>query len=288
MKNNIKEFHFPAQVREAARLLGKLKSKALVLAGGTRLTRTLSPSIEAAVDISDLPLRHIRADKKWLRIGALCSMDDLENSPVLASWASGVIADTAGFGSNALARSMGTVGGNIVRAHPFNNLPPAFLALGAQIAYSDGLREKTLPFAEILKPEIMHMFGARFLLTEVRVPAETESWSAAAGRLSATKTDWESTANCVVAVDKNGGVCRRAAIALGALIPRAMRFEYAESLLAGRPCVEASAESAAAAVVETLVKLTHASEAKAYAREVAGVMVRRALLEAFKEAPRHG
>ncbi|MEI8192085.1 MAG: FAD binding domain-containing protein [candidate division NC10 bacterium] len=283
MKNNIREFHFPCEVREAASLLAKLKSKALVLAGGTRLTRTLSPTIEAAVDISDLPLRHIKADKNWLRIGALCSMDDLEVSPIVAKWASGVIAKTAGFGSNALARSMGTVGGNIVRAHPFNNLPPAFLALGAQVAYSDGSREKTMPFAEIRKPEVMHKFGSRFLLTEVRVPAETRNWSAAAGRLSATKTDWESTANCVVAVEKKGGLCRRAAIALGALVPRAMRFSEAERTLEGRPCVEASAKAAAAAVVEALVELTCKSPAKAYAREVAGVMIRRALMEAFQD-----
>ena len=283
MTNNIRQFHFPGQVHEASRLLGRLKSKALVLAGGTRLARTLSPSIEAAVDISDLPLRYIRADKQWLRIGALCSVDELESSPILAQWASGVLAKTAGFGSNAQARSMGTVGGNVVRAHPFNNLPPAFLALGARIVYADGSREKSMPFAEILKPDVMHAFGARLLLIEVRVPSETKSWSAAAGRLSATKTDWESTANCVVAVDKAGGVCRKAAIALGALVARAMRFPEAERLLEGRPCGEASAEAAAVSVMKALVGLTRGSEAKAYAREVAGVLLKRALMEAFEE-----
>ncbi|MBI5242214.1 MAG: FAD binding domain-containing protein [Elusimicrobia bacterium] len=282
MATNIRQFFFPAQAREAARLLAKLNSKAVVLAGGTRLTRALSPCVEAVVDISDLPLKRIKADKKWLRIGALCTIAELEKSPVLAKWARGVIAKTAGFGSNALARSMGTVGGNVVRAHPFNHLPPVFLALDAQAAYTDGRSEKTLPFADLLKPEVMRLFGVRVLLTEVRIPAETRSWAAAAQRLSATRTDWESVAHCVAAVDKKGGVCRKAAIALSAVLPRAARFEKAERSLAGQPCTEASAEAAAAEVVKSLAEFTQNSAAKAYACEVSGVLVRRALMEAFQ------
>jgi len=288
MNNNIRQFYFPTSAKEAARLLVKLKGKALVVAGGTRLTRTVPPMVETVVDISDLPLRHVRADRKWLRIGALCSICDLEKSPVVAKWAGGVIARTAGFWSNAPARSMGTVGGNVVRPHPYNNLPPVFLALDAVAVCTDGLREKAMPFADVLKPEVMRELGARYLLTEVRVPAQTKGWSAASGRLAETKTDWESYANCVAAVDLKGGVVRKAAIALSAVLPRAARMAKAEKLLEGKPGSEAAARAAAAAVVQELAELTGGSPGKAYAREAAGVLVRRALLEAFlKGDPRN-
>ncbi|HAH07680.1 MAG TPA: hypothetical protein DCM05_14350 [Elusimicrobia bacterium] len=281
MKNNIQQFCFPATAAEAARLMARFKDKGLIVAGGTRLTRTLSPKVEAVIDITDLPLKRISADARGLRIGALCTIAELEASPLLKRWARGVIAKSAGFGSNALARAMGTVGGNVVRAHPFNNLPPVFLALDAAAVCLDGAREKVLPFADLLKPEVMHLFGRKLFLTEVRVPASTKNLACAAERLSTTKTDWESYVNVVVAVDKRAGVCRRAALAMGAILPRVARLGRAEAALEGKPCSEETARLAEREAVAELSELTGGAEGKAYAREVAGVLVRRCLLEAF-------
>ena len=283
MKNNIRRFCFPTSAPEAVRLMSRWKGKTLVVAGGTRLTRNISPAVEVVVDISDVPLKHIVADKKWLRIGALCTIDELEKSPLLAKWARGVIAKTAGFVSNAPARAMGTVGGNVVRPHPCNNLPAVFLALDAVAVSTDGRRERAMPFAELLKPEVMREFGTKYLLTEIRVPAKTKSWSAAADRLAATKTDWEAWANCVAAVEKVGNRCRRAAIVLGAVLPRATRMAEAEALLLGKPCDEPTARSVGMAVSSELQRLTGGAAAKAYACEVAGVLARRVLIEAFQD-----
>ncbi|MBI5209064.1 MAG: FAD binding domain-containing protein [Elusimicrobia bacterium] len=283
MRTNIRRFCFPASAQEAAAILARLKATAVVVAGGTRHTRTLSPAVETVVDISDLPLRHIKADGRWLRLGALCTIAELEKSPLLARWARGVIARTAGLGSNALARGMGTLGGNVVRAHPFNNLPPVFLALDAVAACVDGKREKTMPFADLLKPEVMASLGRRYLLTEIRIPAATRRWAAATDRLALTRSDWESYVHCVVAADVKGRKVRRAAVAVAAILPRAARLPRTEALLAGRPATEATAGQAASAAVSELTALTGASPAKAYAREAAGVLIRRCLLEAFKE-----
>jgi xanthine dehydrogenase small subunit len=276
MKSNIKEFHFPTETKEAALLLAKLRSKGAIVGGSTRLPRAMAPSVEAVVDISDLPLKYIKADKSGLRIGALCTLADLERSPLVQKWAGGVIAKSAAIATTALARSMGTVGGNIVRAYPYNNLPPVFLALGAQVVYTDGKRERVVPFAEILKPEAMRDLGTRHLLTEVRLPGETRTWSSVMERIASLKTDWVATAICAVAVEKKDGLCRKASIALGCVVPRATRFEKAEKLLEGHDCTEAKAKAAADAVVAELPRLS------TYERAVTGVLVRRSLLEAFK------
>ena len=202
MKNNIQKFYFPARVQEAARLAAKLGSKALVVGGATRMPDSLPQTVEAVIDLSDLPLKYVKADKKWLRIGAMCTLAQLEREPLLKRWAAGVISKVAGFGASAVIRSMGTVGGNIVRAYPYNNLPPVFLALGAQVVFTDGTRERSASYADFQLPKLGLQMGTRYLLTEVRVPAETKGWTAAASRMAAVKTDWIATANCVVAVDK--------------------------------------------------------------------------------------
>jgi CO/xanthine dehydrogenase FAD-binding subunit len=282
VKNNVKQFCFPTSAKEAASLINKLKSKAVVVAGGTRLSRALLPTVETVVDLADLPLKHIKTDKKFLRIGALCSIAELEASPLLAKWASGVIAKAASHWSNALARSMGTVGGNVSRAHPHNNLPPVFLALDAAAVCTDGRREKVFPLTELLEPGLMRELGTRYIVVEVRVPAETRTWACACARLAITKTSWEAYTNCVVAVAKKDGVVRRASVVVGSVLPRAVRLGKAEAVLDGKPCNESAARAAAAAAVAELQSLTAGAPAKAYACHTSGVLVRRLLLEAFQ------
>jgi len=281
MKNNIRQFCFPATVPEAVRLLARHRAKAVIVAGGTRHTRMLAPTVETIVDISDLPLRFIKSDRKWLRLGALCTIAELEKSPILAEWAGGVISQAAGMGSNALARSMGTLGGNVVRAHPYNHLPPVCLALEAVAVYTDGVRERALPFADILQPALMRELGHRYLLTEVRVPAVTKDWSGATQRLALTSSQWESYVHCVATVDLQGASVRRATLAVAAPLSKAARLPKAEAFLAGRPATEETARAAATAAAAELEALTGVAPGKAYSREVAGVLLRRTLLEAF-------
>ncbi len=281
MKNNIKQFCFPTSAKEAASLINRLKSKAVVVAGGTRLSRALLPTVETVVDLADLPLKHIAADKKWLRIGALCSVAELEKSSLLGKWACGVIVKAASHWSNALARSMGTVGGNVARAHPHNNLPPVFLALDAVAVCTDGRREIIIPFAQLLEPGLMRELGTRYIVIEVRVPAETRTWSCACARLVLTKTSWEAYTNCVVAVEQEDGAVRRASVVIGSVLPRAVRLGKAEAALIGRSCGEAAACAAETAAAAELQSLTTGAPAKAYACRTSGVMVRRCLIEAF-------
>ena len=74
---------------------------------------------------------------------------------------------------------------------------------------------------------------------------------------------------------------RKAAIALGAVTPKALRFPQAEKLLEGKAIDEALAREAGRVVSETLNPAAR-GVSKEYAKEVAGVLVRRALLEAFE------
>ncbi|MBI5623014.1 MAG: FAD binding domain-containing protein [Elusimicrobia bacterium] len=281
MKNNIKQFCFPSTAKEAAGLMARLGKAAVVVAGGTRHTRSISPAVETVIDISDLPLRHIKADADGLRIGALCTISDLEKSPLLAKWAGGVIAKTAGMGSNALARGMGTVGGNVVRPHPYNNLPAAFLALDAEAVFTDGRKEDKLPFAEMIAGADTLLFGHKYLLTELRVPAGTRSWRACAMRLSLTKSSWSSYAQVVAALDLRGGTVRKAAVAVSAVLPKAARIAAAERCLVGRPAGELASREAADAAAAALSSLTAGAESRAYGVRMAGVLVRRALMEAI-------
>jgi CO/xanthine dehydrogenase FAD-binding subunit len=85
----------------------------------------------------------------------------------------------------------------------------------------------------------------------------------------------------VVAVEKKDGAVSRAAVVIGSVLPRATRLAKAEAVLAGKPCNEAAARAAEAAATGELRELTAGAEAKAYACQTSGVLVRRCLIEAF-------
>ncbi|MFH1619786.1 MAG: FAD binding domain-containing protein [bacterium] len=281
MTSEIKNFIFPSTVKEAVRLLKKYRSGALLLAGGTRAVRSVAPGVNCIVDMRDLPLKHIKADAKWLRIGAMCTFAEMEKSALLKKWAGGIIASAAARGSSCLMRNMATVGGNLVRAYPFNNFPPVFLTLEAHVAIAGAGRVTIVPLPEIYGGAVGSSLGRSLMLTEVLIPAFTRDWKGSFEKLSKTETDWESYADAAAAVSVKGGKCMSARIAVGSITPRAVRIGAAEKILNGENVSAGLAQKAQEAVREALEGLPVVSSLKEYRKEAAAVLVKRCLLRAF-------
>ncbi len=280
----IKEFYFPEKISEAVSILKKCRGKAVVIAGGTRVARSLPSDAEYAVDCRALPLKYIKRDSKWLRIGAAAEFSRLEKSPVLKKWAGGIIASAAARGSSCLMRNMATTAGNLARPYPFNNLPPVFLALDAHAVISGGGKVKTLPLAGLYDKAVASELGRKSLLIEIKIPAQTRLWAGVYEKLSKAETDWESYVNAAVVLSIKGGVCRHARIALGSVLPRALRFEEAEKILEGKAVAKETADSAAEAVFKKLGTLLKNTPLNEYRRRAAKAVVRRCIITAAGEA----
>ncbi len=284
MKDTIREFCFPDTVREALSVMNRPLNKTVVLAGGTRIARLLPSDAECVVDIRNLPLKHIKTparQSKWLTIGAACTFTELEKSSCLKKWAGGIIASAAARGSSHLMRNMATVGGNIVRPYPFNNLPPVFLALDAHAVITDRKGTSVVPFARLHEKEFLTSLGKKSLLVEVKIPARTKNWSGVFEKLSKAETDWESYVNVAVALGMTAGskrICTDARIVLGSITPRALRFTEAEKILEGKDISDSLAEQASEAVLKELNNIPTVSLLKGYRKHVAGVMVKRCIL----------
>lgn len=276
----------------------KFRSKAVILAGGTRIARLLPPDAECVLDLRNVPLRHIKvpavrpaSQAKWLTIGAMCTFTELEKSSCLKKWAGGIIASAAARGSSHLMRNMATVGGNVVRPYPFNNLPPVFLALDAYAVIADRKGTSVVPFSRLYEKEFLTSLGKKSLLVEIKIPAATKNWSGVFEKLSKAETDWESYVNVAVALGmavlrrRRGGaggkrICTDARIVLGSITPRAVRFAGAEKILEGKEISDSLAEQASEAVLKELNNIPTVSLLKEYRKHAAKAMVRRCLLKA--------
>ena len=283
MTSNLKGFYFPETVKEAVGILAREKRKASILAGGTRIVRTLPADLEYLVDIRRLPMRHIRMQTHWLCIGSASTFSDLEKSNRLAHWAGGIISAAASKVSSRPIRNMGTVGGNLVRPYPYNLLPPVFLCLDAQAVVADGKEDRMVPLSDLVKGSLLQDLGRSVLLTEVRIPSATRAWSGVFEKFAKTDSAWESYLHAAVALERSGKNCRNVRIALGALTRHAERFCEAEKILEGAEFRSELAQEAAEAAASGLGRILGIHSSKDYRRELAGVMVKRCLLKAWEK-----
>jgi hypothetical protein len=92
MWSSLKEYHRPASIHSALRLLGRDQVHTAPLAGGTWLVARRDPSIQAVVDISGLDLAFIAKSTRRLRLGAMTTLQTLAEHPQIQEVAGGMLA----------------------------------------------------------------------------------------------------------------------------------------------------------------------------------------------------
>jgi xanthine dehydrogenase YagS FAD-binding subunit len=161
----------------------------------------------------------------------------------------------------------------------------ALTALGAKVEVKgkNGSREIALddlfvrPETEVTRE---HVFNPGELLTEIRVPAPSDSIRSSYMKVGQKESyDWP-LAEVAVVLEPRGGVVNKASIVLGAAAPVPWRATGAEKALAGKPLNEQSAREAAKAALEGATPLSQ----NAYKVPIFEAVVRRTILAAAQEA----
>lgn len=283
------EYYAPETVEDALRLLEE-KEGAKLLAGGQSLLalmklRLLAPS--ALIDLNRINgLRYIREEGNgWLSIGAMTLYDELEQSPVVRTRYPALHEALYRLGDQQV-RNRGTIGGSLAHADPSANLPPAMVALKAQIVVARRNGERRTisaddffvdSFTTALDPE-------REMLVEVRLPPWPRMSGGTYMKLSKREIDFSIVEVAAqMSVDDAGNV-REARIALGSVAPKPYRATGAESVLLGSKVDEGLAARAAEKGVEGLEPPSDVQATGWYRKEVSKVLVKRAILKAWRRA----
>jgi len=257
--------------------VAQLAADAVVIAGGTVLTPEIAREgrVGRFVDITSITsLRELRVDADGATIGALVSNDEIARHPMLAR-DFGAISKAAGWIGNPHVRRAGTLGGNLVWSLPRACLPPALLALDAEVDLLNVDGMSTQPISSFLRNGL----PPRTLLAGVHLPALR-------GRQSGyLKYAWRhATAMALVIVSVS--VCRDASgalieprVAVGGLC-RARRLPLAEKRLAGRKLDRDLIEDLAqAASSEPPFEETDVAPGESYRRGLIAAGVRQLLSE---------
>ncbi|MGC8556133.1 MAG: FAD binding domain-containing protein [Conexivisphaera sp.] len=282
------EYYAPTSVEEALRLLSE-KEGAKLLAGGQSLLalmklRLLAPP--ALIDLNRIKeLRYVREENGWVLIGAMTLYDELEQSPLIRSRYPALHEALYRLGDQQV-RNRGTIGGSLAHADPSANLPPVMVALKAElVAAGPGGRRRTIPaeeffldaFTTALEPE-------REMLVEVRLPPWPRGSGGTYMKLSKREIDFSIVEVAVQMTVDGGGRVSDARVVLGSVAPKPYRAVGAERAILGSTVDGALAASAAEEGVRDLEPPSDVQASSWYRKEVAKVLVKRAILKAYERA----
>ena len=236
----------PATLDDALALLGE--PDAVPLAGSTDLgveanLRGARPGLLVAVD--HLPeLRVLTTTEEAVEIGAGLSLTEVERR--LAGSVPLLDAVFPQFASR-LIRNGATIGGNLGTGSPIGDLPPALLALDAEVVLVSAAGERTVPLTSYFTGYRQSVKQPGELIARVRVPLPPAPLTAF-HKIAKRRFDDISSVAVAFALEVADGVVRRAAIGLGGVAATPIRATEAEAALVGRAW-SADVVSEAAAVL---------------------------------------
>lgn len=134
------EYHWAEDIDDVLLLLGRLDVKTVPLAGGTYLLGMQDDSIESVVDLRDLELAYISEDARSIHIGAMTTLQQMVEAPLLKDFMAGLLARAARLSSSSrLIRNSATIGGTVATGSASQaDLLTALAVLDAEVVVRSG------------------------------------------------------------------------------------------------------------------------------------------------------
>lgn len=273
-------YYTPTSVEETLQLLAEHGPRARLIAGGTDLLLELERGMREApvlIDISRVPgLDGITVDGETLRLGPLVTHNRLAASSVVRERAFPLSQAAWNVGAPAI-RNRGTLGGNLVTASPAGDTIPPLVAMGATLVLRSVRGERLVPIREFYRGVRQVDLAPDEMLAEIRVPTAAPGERGIFLKLRLRQALAISLVNAAVIVRMERGTVTRARIALGSVAPTVIRACEAEGVLVGGPLTEERIAEAAALAAQAAVPIDDIRAGAEYRREMARVLVRRAL-----------
>jgi carbon-monoxide dehydrogenase medium subunit len=270
---------------EALSTLAEHGGDARVLAGGQSLIpamrfRLARPAV--LVDINRIAeLGSIGERDGELRLGAGARDHALEISDQLRSGRYPMLADVCAVVADPVVRQMGTVVGSLCHNDPAGDWPVAALAANASVVVRGKGGERVVPIDEFVVDSYTTAVGDGEMAIEVRFPTPNARTAGAYFKIERKVGDFATAAAAARVTLAEDGTVAKATIALGAAGPCGFRVAEAERALIGAKPSAAAIAAAADAARKAADPVSDTRGTVAYKKQMAGVLVERALRKAF-------
>lgn len=281
------DYHVAKTVDEAIALLQEHAGEAKLLAGGHSLLPTMKLRLAQPGHLIDLGridgLSYIREENGYVAIGALTTYNKIERSDVLARRFALLPEGTALIGDQQV-RNRGTIGGSVAHADPAADMPGMVLALKAIIVARGPNGQREINADDFFQDLFTTALEENEIVTEIRLPL-LPAHSGSAYEKLANRASHYAVAGCAAVVTLNDdNTCASASVVITGASVKPTRATAVENALAGKTLDEATIAAAASHAADGLELIEDIHGSKAYRAQMAGVMVKRALLRALERA----
>jgi len=278
----------PSDLSKALEALEEHGPGARVIAGGTDLipsmrARTQLPS--CLVDIQGLGLDTITRTEGFVRIGATCTFSELARSGIIREMFP-VLREAASAIGAVQTRNLATIGGNLSSAVPSCDSAPALYVLKARLTLISLRQQRVIPVEEFFQGPRRTVLAPAEILAWIDIPVPPDRSGSAFLKIGRRKALTLAIVNAAasVCVAKDGSTVEDATISLGAVAPTPLRARKAEALLKGYMWSEELVKEAAWVASGETSPISDIRASADYRRELCKVLVRRALMHAWKRA----
>ena len=282
MKSPEFEYIKVTSVAQALALLASHGDEARLLAGGQSLLPALNMRLSEPsllIDIGGIEaLRGIQLMPGALRIGALSTHTDIENSALVAVHAP-LLKLAVGHIAHRAIRNAGTWGGSIANADPAAEWPCCLLALDGTVIAQGPKGERRLAAAEFFTGLYETALADDEILLACELPlAQRDDWFGFQ-ELARRHGDY-AIAGLAMSLRFAGPVVQSARLSWLGLNSTPLRSRKTEALLAGKPLDAVTLELVAASLREELDPIADLTNTGATKKHLATVLARRLLTQA--------
>lgn len=269
-------------LEQALSLLASHGDEARILSGGQSLLAALNMRLSEPallIDISGLNhLRGIQVTPTALRIGALTTHTDIENSNLVAQHAPLLKLAVPHIAHRAI-RNAGTFGGSIANADPAAEWPCCLLALDGQVVAQSPRGERRIAALDFFTGLYTTELADDEVLTACELPlAQRDDWFGFQ-ELARRHGDY-AIAGLAMHLRFAGPVVQAAKLSWLGLASTPLRSRKTEQLLVGKPLDATTFEMVVASLREELDPLADLTNSGATKKHLATVLARRLLTQA--------
>ncbi|MHB1405096.1 MAG: FAD binding domain-containing protein [Desulfitobacteriaceae bacterium] len=284
------EYLAPQTPAETLQLVGRLGSKAKILAGGTDLmvvmkAKAISP--EYLIDINGVEeFKGIVSEPgKGAVIGTNTKLAEIQFSKAIKAKYP-ALAYAAGEVGSAQVRHMASLGGNSCNASPAAETPTPLVAMGAKVVLGSLSGDRELPLEEFILGVRKLDLAEGEMLTKFILPEPAPHSAcryAYMGRRDAMEIDCVNMAvNIELAED--GETVNNVKLVMGSVYPRPLVSKEVPALLTGQKLSEELIEKAAEAAQGEAKPIDDIRASAEYRREIVKVLAHRLLKDTYAAA----
>jgi carbon-monoxide dehydrogenase medium subunit len=282
------DFVEPDTVAEACALLAEDPDGSELFAGGTDVLVNLRGgvseprrlvSLQRIDELYDIGF----ADETGLTIGAMVSVNRVARNESVQEHYPGIVEAALSLAADQV-RNQATVAGNLCMAVPSADMAPILLAHDAVLQVVSPAGGRTIAIREFFTGPRETVLEPTDVVVAIEVPPPTLGSGDAnlrqGGRVSLSLP----VASVAAVVEMEGEVCRKAAVALGAVAPTPLHVASIGEHLAGKELSTGPLEEAGELASAAANPISDVRASRDYRFEAVKVLTRRALATATKRA----